>query len=149
MTDYTEQAPPRREFLDEPDGPGGTRSIGEAFSEVTRDLGLLVQQELALAKAEVRQAASRAGQAVGMFAGAAVAAFLFVLFLSLALWVAVSDRTGPGWGAVIVAAIWLVAGVVLYFVARSQLKKVEGLPQTAETVRKVPNALKGQEELNR
>ena len=54
-----------------------------------------------------------------MFAGAAVAAFLFVLFLSLALWVAISDRTGPGWGAVIVAAIWLVAGVVLYFVARS------------------------------
>jgi len=39
--------------------------------------------------------------------------------------------------------------VVLYLVARSQLKKVEGLPQTADTVRKVPNALKGQEELNR
>ncbi len=149
MTDYTGQAPPRREFLDAPDGPGGTRSIGEALSEVTRDLGLLVQQELALAKAEVRQAASRAGQAVGMFAGAAVAAFLFVLFLSLALWVAISDRTGPGWGAIIVAAVWLIAGVVLYLVARSQLKKVEGLPQTAETVRKVPNALKGQEELNR
>jgi hypothetical protein len=67
-----------------------------------------------------------------MFAGAAIAAFLFVLFLSLALWVAISDRTGPGWGAVIVAVIWLVAGVVLYLVARTQMKKISGLPQTAE-----------------
>jgi outer membrane lipoprotein SlyB len=102
-----------------------------------------------LAKAEIRQAANRTGQAVGMFAGAAIAAFLVILFLSLALWVAISDRTGPGWGAVIVAAIWLVAGAVLYAVARSQMKKIEGLPQTTETVRQVPNALKGQEERNR
>jgi apolipoprotein N-acyltransferase len=85
-----------------------------------------------------------------MFAGAAVAAFLFVVFLSLALWVAISDRTGPGWGAVIVAVIWLVAGVVLYLVARAQMKKISGgLPQTTETVRQVPNALKGHEERNR
>ena len=113
---------------------------------MTRDLSVLVQQELALAKAEVRQTATRAGQTAGMFAGAAVAAFLFVLFLSLALWVAISDRTGPGWGAVIVAVIWLVAGVVLYLVARAQMKKISGIPQTTETVRQVPNALKGQGE---
>ena len=119
MTDFTNQAPPRREFPDASDAE--TKGIGEALGDVTRDLSLLVQQELALAKAEVSQTATRVGQTAGMFAGAAVAAFLFVLFLSLALWVAISDRTGPGWGAVIVAVIWLVAGVVLYFVARAQL----------------------------
>jgi hypothetical protein len=146
MTDYTNQAPPRHEFQDAPDA--GTKSIGEALGDVTRDLSVLVQQELALAKAEVRQTVNRASQAVGMFAGAAVAAFLFVVFLSLALWVAISDRTGPGWGAVIVAVIWLIAGVVLFLVARAQLKKVSGLPQTTETVRQVPNALKGHEERN-
>jgi hypothetical protein len=146
MTDYTNQAPPRREFQDGPDT--GTKGIGEALSDVTRDLSVLVQQELALAKAEVSQTATRVGQAAGMFAGAAVAAFLFVLFLSLALWVTISDRTGPGWGAVIVAVIWLVAGVVLYLVARAQMKKINGIPQTTETVRQVPNALKGQEERN-
>jgi hypothetical protein len=37
---------------------------------------------------------------------------------------------------------------VLFLVARAQMKKVSGLPQTAETVRQVPNALKGQEERN-
>jgi hypothetical protein len=148
MTDYAGQAPPRREYEDVSDATAGTKSIGEALGDVTRDLSVLVQQELALAKAEVRQSVNRAGQAAGMFAGAAVAAFLFVLFLSLALWETLSDSTGRGWGAVIVAVIWLIAGVVLYLVARAQMKKVSGIPQTTETLSQVPNALKGQEERN-
>src|SRR5215218_4903847 len=148
MTDYADPAPPRRDSSDMPDA-AENKSIGEAIGEVTRDMSLLVQQELALAKAEARQSASRAGQTAGMFAGAAVAAFLFVVFLSLGLWVAISDSTGPGWGAVIVAAIWLVAAAVLFLVARAQMKKISGLTQTTETVRQVPNALKGHEERNR
>ena len=84
-----------------------------------------------------------------MFAGAAVAAFLFVVFLSIALWVTISDNTGPAWAAVIVAAIWLVAAGVLFLVARGQIEKISGLQQTTETVRQVPNALKGHEERNR
>src|SRR5215217_5596375 len=148
MTDYAGQAPPQPQYRDVGEENAGTKSIGDALGDVTRDLSVLFQQELALAKAEVRQTVNRAGQAVGMFAGAAIAAFLFVLFLSLALWEAFSDSTGRGWGAVIVAAIWLVAGIVLYLVARAQMKKVSGLPQTAETVGRIPNALKGQEERN-
>ena len=148
MTDYAGQAPPRRQYGDVPEPDAGTKSIGEALGDVTRDLSVLFQQEVALAKAEVRQTVNRAGQAVGMFAGAAIAAFLFVLFLSLALWEALSPSTGRGWGAVIVAVVWLVAGVVLYLVAREQMKKVSGIPQTTETVRQVPNALKGHEERN-
>ena len=147
MTDYTDQAPPRREYGDVPEPTGGDKSIGEALGDVTRDLSVLVQQELALAKAEVRQTASRAGQTAGMF-WAPLLRRSCSCFLSLALWVAISDRTGPGWGVVIVAVIWLVAGVVLYLVARAQMKKISGLLQTTETVRQVPNALKGHEETN-
>jgi hypothetical protein len=148
MTDYAGQAPPRREYHDIQEPDAGTKSIGDALGDVTRDLSVLFQQEVALAKAEVRQTVNKAGQAAGMYAGAAVAAFLFVLFLSLALWEALSESTGRGWGAVIVGAIWLVAGLVLYLVARAQMKKATGLPQTTETVRQVPNALKGHEERN-
>src|SRR5215216_420290 len=149
MTDYAGQAAPQRQYREDvPDPNAGTKSIGDALGDVTRDLSVLFQQELALAKAEVRQTVNRAGQAVGMFAGAAIAAFLFVLFLSLALWEALSESTGRGWGAVIVAAVWLVAGLVLFAVARAQMKKVGGLPQTTETVRQVPNAIKGHEERN-
>ena len=149
MTDYAGQAAPQRQYREDvPDPDAGTKSIGDALGDVTRDLSVLVQQELALAKAEVRQTVNQAGQAAGMYAGAAIAAFLFVLFLSVALWEALSESTGRGWGAVIVAVIWLVAGIVLYLVARAQMKKVSGLPQTTETVRQVPNALKGHEERN-
>jgi Putative Actinobacterial Holin-X, holin superfamily III len=148
MTDYAGQAAPQRQYRDVPEPDAGTKNIGDALGDVTRDLSVLFQQEVALAKAEVRTAATRAGQAAGMFAGAAIAAFLFVLFLSLALWEALSESTGRGWGAVIVAAIWLVAGVVLYFVARAQMQKVSGMPQTTETVGQIPNALKGHEERN-
>lgn len=134
---------------------GASTSIGSALRDVTSDISTLVQQELALAKAEFKQSATRTGQSVGMFAGAALAAYFFVLFLSIALWwaigEAIGDETGPGLGvaAIIVAAIWLVAAIVLALVARAQLKKIRGLEQTADTLGKVPNALKGQEELNR
>jgi hypothetical protein len=148
MTDYAGQAAPQREYRDVPEPDAGTKSIGEALGDVTRDLSALFQQEVALAKAELRQTANQAGQAAGMYAGAAIAAFLFVLFLSLALWEALSPSTGRGWGAVIVAVVWLVAGVVLYLVARAQMKKVSGIPQTTETVGQIPNALKGHEERN-
>jgi hypothetical protein len=91
---------------------------------VRRDLSVLFQQEVALAKAKIRQTVNRASQAAGIYSAAAVAAFLFVLFLPLALWEALSDSIGRGWGAVIVAVIWLVAALVLFAVARAQMKKV-------------------------
>ena len=130
-------------------GDGADASLADALSAVTRDVTVLMQQEVALAKAEARQSASRVGQSVGMFAGAAVAAFLFVLFLSIALWWAIGDRTGLGWSALIVAAIWAVAAAILALVAKKQLDRINGLQQTTDTLAKVPNALKGQEERNR
>ena len=84
-----------------------------------------------------------------MFAGAAVAAFLVVLFISIALWWAIGDSTGLGWAALIVAGVWAVAGAVLYLLAKKQLERIDGLEQTTDTLAKVPNALKGQEERNR
>ena len=92
---------------------GAETSLGAALSAVTRDISTLMQQEVALAKAEVRQSVNRAAQSVGMFAGAAVAAFLVVLFISVALWWAIGDSTGLGWAALIVAGVWAVAGAVL------------------------------------
>ena len=128
---------------------GADTSLATALTAVTRDVTTLMQQEVALAKAEARQSASRVGQSVGMFAGAGVAAFLFVLFLSIALWWAIGDRTGLGWAALIVAVIWAIAGAVLALVAKKQLDRVNGLQQTTDTLAKVPNALTGHEEKNR
>ena len=119
------------------------------MGDISRDLSTLMRQEVALAKAEISDSASKAGKATGMFAGAATAAFLTLLFLSVALWLALSTAIGLGWSAIVVALVWAIVAAVLAFTGRSELSRVRGLPKTAETVSKIPNALKGNEEENR
>jgi len=121
----------------------GDRSLGELISEVTTDLSTLMRQELELAKAELQQTATRAGKGAGMLGGAAVAGYFVLLFVSVALWWAIGSATGLGWSAVIVAVIWAVIGAVLYAAGRRSLKTVRGLPRTTDTVKKIPDALKG------
>ncbi|NKX51846.1 phage holin family protein, partial [Arthrobacter deserti] len=45
-------------------------SLGEIMGEVTRDLSTLMRQEVALAKAELKESAGKAGKGAGMFGGA-------------------------------------------------------------------------------
>jgi hypothetical protein len=128
-----------------PDHTAGDRSLGELISEVTADLSTLMRQELELAKAELQQSASRAGKGAGMLGGAAVAGYFVLLFVSLALWWAIGAATGLGWSALIVAVIWAIAAAVLTIAGRNSLKSVRGLPKTTDTVKKIPDALKGNE----
>ena len=125
--------------------PVGDRSLGELISEVTADLSTLMRQELELAKAELQQSAARAGKGAGMLGGAGVAGYFVLLFLSVALWWAIGSATGLGWSAVIVAVIWGIIAAVLYAAGRNSLKSVRGIPKTADTVKKIPDALKGNE----
>ena len=65
-----------------------------------------------------------------------------VLFLSLALWWALGQLVGLGWSAVIVAVIWGIVAAVLAAKGRKELNTIKGMPQTAETVKEIPPALK-------
>lgn len=123
-----------------------TTSLGELLGEVTSDLSTLMRQELELAKAELRQSATRAGKGAGMLGGAAYAAMMAIFFLSVALWWALAYLVGFGWSAVIVAVLWGVIGLVLYLSGRSQLKKAQGAPQTVDTLKRIPDAVKRNEE---
>lgn len=129
--------------------PRDNRSLGQLFASLTTDLSTLMRQEVDLAKAEIRQSATKAGAGIGMLVGAGVAGFLVLLFLSTALWVALGTLVGDGWSAVIVAVIWAVIAAILAAIGKSRLKQVEGVPQTTETVKQIPNALRGSEENNR
>ncbi len=121
-------------------------SLGELLGEVTSDLSTLMRQELELAKAELRQSATRAGKGAGMLGGAAYAALMAIFFLSVALWWALAYLVGFGWSAVIVAVLWGVIALVLYMSGRSQLKKAQGAPQTVDTLKRIPDAVKRNEE---
>ena len=137
-------------------------SVGSLIGEVTRDLSTLMRQELELAKAEVREEAtkagnevkaqaSKAGKGAGMLAGAGVAGHMVALFLSIALWWALSHLVGHSWSALIVAVLWGIIAAVLFSMGRKQLKQIDfsGLKQvnpkperTMETLQQVPGALK-------
>jgi hypothetical protein len=126
-----------------------TRSIGDRLGDVTRDISTLMRQEVALAKAEAKQSATNAGKGIGMYVGAALGGFFLLMFLSIALWWALGTLVGNGWSAVIVAVIWGIIAAILASVGKKEMQKIRGLPDTADTVGKIPNALKGQEENNR
>nr|WP_315266140.1 phage holin family protein [Microbacterium lemovicicum] len=123
-----------------------TASLGELLGEVTRDLSTLMRQELTLAKAELRETATSSAKGAGLLGGAGYAASMTVLFLSIALWAALSTLMGGGWAGVVVALVWAVIALILFVVGRSQMKKVKGAPQTVETLQEIPPTLKRNEE---
>ena len=132
----------------EPDtsSPDTRPSVGDLLSDVTEDLTTLMRQEVELAKAEIRQSATRAGKGAGLLAGAGVSGHMVVLFLSVAAWWGIGDSIGHGWSALIVVGVWLIIGVFLAITGRKEITSVSGMPQTAESVKKIPSAVKGNEE---
>lgn len=117
-------------------------SVGQLMSEVARDLSTLMRQELALAKAEVKQEATTTGKAAGMLGGAGFAGYMILLFLSLALMWGLANVMDAGWAALIVAAVWAVIAAVLASVGRKRLKQVHPVPErTVETLKETPHAL--------
>jgi hypothetical protein len=117
-------------------------SLGELLGDVTRDLSTLMRQEVELAKAELKQSATKAGKGGGMLAGAGVAGHFVLVFLSLALMFALGALMPLGWAAVIVAVIWAIIAAVLASIGRKELKQIKGLPQTGETLSEIPPTLK-------
>lgn len=126
---------------------GELGTIGALVSDISNDLSTLMRQELALAKAELQQTASRAGKAGGMLAAAGVAGHLLLIFLSLAVMFLLADVfESLALGALIVAIIWAVAAAILAVMGRSQMKQIDGMPRTVDTAKRVPEALKGNED---
>ena len=125
-----------------------SESLGDLIGEVTEDLSSLMRQELALAKAELRESAANAGKGAGMLGGAGYGAAMAVFFLSLGLWAALSVLMGGGWAGVVVAVVWAVIALALFLAGKAQMKKVKGAPQTVKTLQEFPATFKRNEENN-
>ncbi len=131
--------------LGSPAEKAANASLGELLSQVAGDLSTLVRQEIELAKAELKESASRAGKGAGMFGGAGVAGHFALLFLSLALMWGLGELIGLGWASLILAVIYGVVALILALQGKKQIDQVKGLPRTTETVKKIPEALKPEE----
>ncbi|MEA5367136.1 phage holin family protein [Amycolatopsis sp., V23-08] len=120
-------------------------SVGDLLSNVMKDVSTLVRQEVELAKAEVKTEAGKAAKGAGMLGGAGFAGYMILLFLSVALWQGLANVLDSGWAALIVAAVWIVIGAVLYATGRRELRRVNPKPErTVETLQQVPSAVKGE-----
>ena len=126
----------------DPAGETPKQSLGDLIGEVTRDFSTLMRQELELAKAELRETAKRGGRGAGMFAGAGLAGHFTLLFLSIAVWWGLGELVGNGWSGLIVAVIWGIIAAILAVLGRKEMKAMKGMPQTAATVKKIPETLK-------
>ena len=118
-------------------------SVGELIGNISDDLSQLFRQEVELAKAELKQEASKAGKAGGMLGGAAFAAYLAVVLLSFALVFALGNVMDYGWAALIVGAIWGIVAAVLFVNGRKKLKTVDPVPhRTVDTLKEDAKWLK-------
>jgi len=118
-------------------------SVGELIGNISNDLSQLFRQEVELAKAELKQEASKAGKACGMLGAAAFAGYLAVVLLSFALVFALGNVMDLGWAALIVAVLWGIVGAVLFANGRKKLKTVDPVPhRTVDTLKEDAQWLK-------
>ncbi|MFJ5731828.1 phage holin family protein [Streptomyces paradoxus] len=111
-------------------------SVGELLSTVTSDVQQLLHQEAELAKAEIREEATKAGKAAGMFGGAGFAGYMVAVFLTLAAMFALANVMDLGWAALIVTGVWAVIGLILYRRGRTRMRTVSPKPeQTMQTLK--------------
>ncbi|URN11491.1 phage holin family protein [Streptomyces radiopugnans] len=111
-------------------------SIGELLSAVTSDAQKLFRQEVELAKAEIREEATKVSKAAGMYGGAGLAYYMTILFASLALTFGLANVMDWGWAALIVTVLWGVAAAVMYVMGRSRMKQVHPKPErTVQTLK--------------
>jgi uncharacterized membrane protein YqjE len=112
------------------------RSVGELFSRLSREMSLLVHQEIDLAKAELAQQGRTAGKGAVALAIAAIfglgafGAATATLILALALVL-------PAWAAALI--VMLVYGLIAGMMALAGKKEIQRAappaPQTVETLK--------------
>jgi hypothetical protein len=113
------------------------RPLGEVARDLTRDVSLLVRQEVELAKAEMAQKGRIAAPGLGMIGGAGVAGLMAAGALTAFL-ILVLSIVLPEWAAALIVGAVLAA--TAYLLAKQGKERVgeAGAPipeQTVETVK--------------
>ena len=114
----------------------GEKSIGQLFSELTSELRTLFRQELELFTTEMKEKSKVLAKDAAAIGVGAFVVYCGVLVLLAAMVLGLATVM-PAWGAaLVVAAVFLVAGFVLIQYGRKDLSHMEMKPeQTADTVK--------------
>lgn len=120
------------------------QSIGDLVGALSADTSKLFRQEVALAKAEMRQEATAAGTAIGELMAAAVIAQVALIMASIGIAVALDRVMDLDWAYAVVALVWFLIAAVLGLAGRAKLRRLNPAPErTVETLREIPDTVKG------
>jgi Putative Actinobacterial Holin-X, holin superfamily III len=106
--------------------PLGERSLGELVATLTRDLALLLHQEIELIKADLVAALKRVARGAAGLAIAAVLALFALPIISIAIALGVHALgVSLGWSFLIVAGGYLFLGAIAALVGIRMLRKAK------------------------
>jgi len=112
------------------------RSLGELFSELSRQTSTLIRQEVALAKAEMKQKGTEVGKDVGMMAAGGALAYAGLLALIATIIIVLAEFMAWWLSALIVSLVVLAIGGLLVQRGMNALKQTNMAPeQTIETLK--------------
>ncbi|MFI6445084.1 phage holin family protein [Kitasatospora sp. NPDC050543] len=121
----------------------GERSVGELFAAATADLSALVHDEIALAKAEIRQDVKRGVSGGVSLTVAGVVALAAVPMLSAAAAFGLHALgLSLGWSFLVVAGAYLVLAALLGLLALRSFKRIEKPHRTIEGAQATADVLK-------
>ena len=112
-------------------------SMGTLLRSALDDVRDLFREEVALARAEIRQEVTKATAAATGLGGAAAAGWFAGMFILTAIALGISEgMRWPNWtGFAIVGVLLAIFSAVMFMVGRRALRDMRGLPRTVETVK--------------
>lgn len=120
------------------------RSLGQLVATATAEMSALVHDEIALAKAELRLDAKRAGAGGGAIAAAGALALFALPVLSFAAAYGVHNLgLGLAWSFLVVGSAFLVVASILGLFALAKFKKIQKPERTIESAKQTAAMLQG------
>jgi hypothetical protein len=120
-------------------------TIGRLIGDASRDIALLVQTVIKLAKSELRVSVKAGGIGAGLLVVALFFGLLIVIMLSIsAAYFIVMAGLHPAWAFLIVAGAYLLLAALLILGGIRLLKKIQAPEKTIAAAKEIPAALKGQ-----
>ncbi|HET9260577.1 MAG TPA: phage holin family protein [Acidimicrobiia bacterium] len=105
------------------------RSLGDLVSQLMREIGDLITAHISLAKAELKQEVSKAGQGAGLLGGGAAAALVAAVMLAMAAAWGLAEIMAPGWAFLIIAVVVGALAVILMMAGRRRMQEVDPVPR--------------------
>jgi len=113
------------------------RSLGDLFSDLSREITQLVRQEITLARTELGQTASKVGRDIGFLAVGGLVIYAGILVILGAIVIILATIGLPWWLSALIVGI-VVAGIGYFLLRRGldALKKENFAPQkTIDTIK--------------